>query len=98
MVTSKTVETRLEMAILGGNAILKILFKYQFGCFILSVEAIKQLTPKGFILVLSFYSVNCFFLHKTSVICPKYVSMQSFPDSSSVCSEGSALQCIFISE
>ena len=40
-----------------------------------------------------FFSVNCFCLHKMSIF---YQGMQSFPDSSSVCSKGSALQCIFI--
>ena len=59
-----------------------IFFKFQFGCFTLSVEAFKQFIPKGCTCILVqqyhlYFSVDCFLLHKTSVICPKYASMQS---------------------
>ena len=64
-------------------------------------EAFKQFILKVCISspILSSISVNHFCLCEMSVVCPKHAFMPFWPgDSSSICSEGSELQCIFILE
>ena len=49
--------------------------------------------------ILSSFLVNHFCLCEMSVVCPKHAFMPYWSgDSSSVCSEGSEIQCIFILE
>ena len=84
-------------AILGGNTYLFLIVPVWLFYFVSgSFQAFYTKRMYSSQTISFFFSLNCFCLHKTSCLLLNMHAVMPRDNSSSVCSKGSALQCIFI--